>query len=94
MKEDSWKTYLSTLTHETLFQAKRFASGRKTSALVNTLVSTAGTICSTNEEKADLLFETTCVATAPCTIDEHDIIRFLLETSARRNEQIMPGFFD
>lgn len=55
LKEDSWKTYLSTLTHNTLFQAKRFASGRKPSFLVNTLVSKEGNVCSTNTEKADLL---------------------------------------
>lgn len=56
LKEENWRTYLSTLTHDTLFQAKRFASGRKPSSLVNTLVSADGTVYSTNTEKSDLLF--------------------------------------
>lgn len=56
LKEDNWRTYLSTLTHDTLIQAKRFASGRKPLSLVNTLVSADGTVCSTNTEKSDLLF--------------------------------------
>lgn len=91
MKEDSWKTYLSTLTHDTLFQAKRFASGRKPSSLVNTLVSKEGTVCSTNEQKADLLFETTCVATAPCNIPEAEILNFPLDPS-RRSRNYSPTY--
>lgn len=92
LKEDSWKHYLSTLTHDTLFQAKRFALGRKPSSLVNTLVSQYGKVCSTNAEKANLLFETTCVATAPCTMAPADVIHFPLETNTRPTEQTMPAF--
>lgn len=51
MKEDSLITYLSTLTHETFFQAKKFTSGRQPSSLVNTLISKSGDTCSTDEEK-------------------------------------------
>lgn len=93
LKEDSWKTYLSTLTHDTLFQAKRFASGRKQSSLVNTLVSKDGVVCSTNEEKANLLFETTCVATAPCNIERHEVVKFPLSTADRQTDERMPDFF-
>lgn len=35
-KESSWSSYLSTLDHQTLFQAKRAASGRNPSPLVLT----------------------------------------------------------
>lgn len=94
LKENSWRSYLSTLTHDTLFQAKKFASGRKPSSLVNTLVSKDGKVCSTNKEKADLLFETTCVATAPCRISEAKTISFPLDTEARPSEPIMTDFFD
>lgn len=44
LKEDSWKTYLSTLTHVNLCQAKKFVSGRKPSSLVDTLVTKEGKI--------------------------------------------------
>lgn len=94
LKENSWKTYLSTLTHDTLFQAKRFASGRKPSSLVNTLITKEGTVCTTNAEKADLLFKTTCVATAPCRIGESETIDNPLHLSGRTTPNTMPDFFD
>lgn len=94
MKEDSWKTYLSTLTHENLFQAKKFASGRKPSLLVNTLVTPDGKVCSTNEEKADLLFKTTCVATAPCRLADSETVHCPLDPTKRTVTETMPDFFE
>lgn len=92
LKEDIWKLYLSTLTHDTLFQAKKFASGRKPSSLVNTLIKNKGVICSTNEEKAELLFQTTCVATAPCRIDDTEILNFPVQAETQQTAATMPDF--
>lgn len=92
LKEDNWKVYLSTLTHDTLLQAKKFASGRTPSSLVSTLISNNGTMCSTNEEKSELLFHTTCVATAPCRIDDTEILNFPIHAETRPSETTMPDF--
>lgn len=64
-KENSWRQFLSGVDHTNLFQAKRIASGRKASSLVSTIITASGKVCSTNEEKAEALFASTCVATAP-----------------------------
>lgn len=62
----SWRKYISTLTVDTLFQAKRFVSGTKPSPLITTLVNKTGKALVTNEDKAEALFHATCVATAAC----------------------------
>lgn len=72
-KTNSWRRYLSTLTVDTLFQAKKYASGPRPSPLISTLINTDETLCLTNEEKAAALFCATSVATAPCDLDDvHD----------------------
>lgn len=70
-KVNSWRRYLSTLTVDTPFQAKKYASGPKTSSLIPTLISRDGTQCVSNNAKASALFNATCVATAEC--DTQDI---------------------
>lgn len=69
-KLNSWRCYLSTVTVDTLFQAKRYASGPRPSALISTLTKTNGQVCVSNEEKAHELFHATCVATAPCDLND------------------------
>ena len=69
-KENRWREYLSTLTHDTLFQAKKFVSGRQPSPIINTLISRSGKVCSSTSKKAQVLFKTTCIATAPCLLTD------------------------
>lgn len=70
-KLNSWRKYLSTLTVNTLFQARKFALGPKQSTLISTLIEGDGKQLITNDEKAAALFNATCVATADC--DLHDV---------------------
>lgn len=69
-KTISWRRYLSTLTVDTLVQAKRYASGPRQLKLVSTLIDGDGTPCISNNEKASALFKATCVATAPCDLQD------------------------
>lgn len=69
-KTNSWRRYLSTLTVDTLFQAKRYAAGSKPSPLITTLIDRAGKLCITNDDKADALFKATCVATTDCDLTD------------------------
>lgn len=68
-KTDRWRLFLSQLTHENLFTAKKFAMGKSPSQLIQTLITKDGKVCESNNEKAHLLFNTTCVATAPCNME-------------------------
>lgn len=69
-KVNSWRKYLSTLTVDTLFQAKRYATGSRQSSLISTLIDKDGKTCESNSDKARVLFNTTCVATAHCDVDD------------------------
>lgn len=69
-KINSWRRYLSTLTVETLFQAKKYSSGPRPSPLISTLVTANGDLCVSNEDKAEALFSATCVATSTCNIQD------------------------
>lgn len=60
--------------------------------MVNTLIAPTGKVCSTNEEKTDLLFHTTCVAPAPCRIEETDIIKTPISDETRTTEKVMSDF--
>lgn len=69
-KTSSWRRYLSTLTVDTLFQAKRYASGPRPSPLIAILINREGVSCVTNKDKADALVRATCMATAECDISD------------------------
>lgn len=86
-KTNSWRRYLSTLTVDTLFQAKRYTSGPRPSPLIATLIDKDGKRCVTNVEKADALFSATCVATAEC--DKSDIT----DRPFPRSEEKHAGYF-
>lgn len=69
-KTNFWRKYLSTLTVDTLFQAKRYVSGPKPSPLITMLIDKDGQYLVTNDDKAKALFNTTCVATAECDLGD------------------------
>lgn len=91
-KESSWRSYLSGLDHQTLFQAKRAASGRKPSSLVSTIITDTGETCATNEEKAAALFNAMCFATARCQLDNTSTITFPIDASHRPTPERTPAF--
>lgn len=68
-KTNSWRCYLSTLTLNTLLQAKRFAGGPRTSPSISNLIKKDGTIFLSNKDKAQTLFSATCVATEQCDLN-------------------------
>lgn len=69
-KTNSWRRYLSTLTVDTLFQARKYASGPKKSTLISTLIDHEGKQYITNKNKASAMFDATCVATTTCDLQE------------------------
>lgn len=75
-KTNSWGRYLSTLTVDTLFQAKRYVSGPKPSPLIATLIDPEGNCLVTNEDKARALFNSTCISTAECDMGDIPLKHF------------------
>lgn len=69
-KTNSWRRYLSTLTVDMLFQAKKYASGSKPSTLITTLIDKNGQALVSNEEKASALFNATWIATSECDLSD------------------------
>lgn len=75
-KTISWRKYLSTLTVDTLFQAKRYSAGPKPSPIIGTLIDKEGRRLITNQNKAEALFKATCVATTACDTSDMPIKTF------------------
>lgn len=69
-KTNSWRRYLSTLTVDTLFQAKKYAAGPRPSPLIPTLFNAEGVMCISNKDKAKALFGATCIATSNCDLSD------------------------
>lgn len=69
-KTNTWRKHLSTLTIDTLFQAKKHATDTKKSSLISTLIDTDGNRCTTNKAKAQMLFNATCIATTSCELND------------------------
>lgn len=75
-KTNSWRRYLSTLTVDTLFQAKKHATTARTSNLVLTPINSRGEHCIAKNDKAIILFQATCVATSQCDLRDVDTSPF------------------
>lgn len=67
-KRNLWRRYLLNLTVNTLFQARKHVSGRRTSTLLFALIDPRGGRCVTNKYKDEALFRATCVAMAECDL--------------------------
>lgn len=98
-KHNSWRIYM--LTVETLFQAKKHATGTKRSNIISTLIDHQGHQCLSNASKAKTLFRATCVATSECDLSniiDHPFPRTRNNTSTYLSSPLsafsLPFIFD
>ena len=87
-----WRKFLSELTHKNLFSAKKFAMGKSPSQLIQTLIDKQGNTCESNERKADLLLQTTCVATVPCDLSDTLNLTFPIYDGNKLPKEQLPPF--
>lgn len=62
--------------------------------MINTLISKTGNVCTKNAQKARVLFDSTCIATAPCRLNSIDPVTYPIPNSALPCSTSLPPLFD